>query len=129
MVTVTITASNPVDPYLRDWNIYTSSQTPPIQTINLTSGNTWTTQLEPGSYLFSIGQSGGPTYGTYSGIINDVAFSGVDANHAVPFTVSGAPPPGSNGGTPSIPTTTWIAIGVISLVTIIGAALYLKRKR
>lgn len=95
MVTVVITASDPSDPYSRDWNIYTSFPGVLIQTTNDTFGGTWTVDLPTGTYYFNVGQSGGSAYGTYSGAINGVPFSGVDVNNAAQFTVGGVSPPPS----------------------------------
>jgi len=89
---VTIYAVDPDDPYLRDWNIYTAFPGTKIQTTNKASGNTWVTELPSGTYYFNVGQSGGAAYGTYSGTINGISFSGVDVNHAVQFTVGEVPP-------------------------------------
>lgn len=93
--TVVITASDPNDPYNRDWNIYTSFPGTPILTAIHSSEDTWAVDLAPGTYYFNVGQTGGPAYGTYSGTINGVPFSGVDASHAAQFTVGGVGAVGS----------------------------------
>lgn len=100
MVTVSIYAEDSADPYLRDWNIYTSFPDALIIIGYFVSGDTWTVDLDEGTtYYFNVGQSGGPAYGTYSGTINGVPFSGVDVNHAVQFIAGGEvpPPQGVNG--------------------------------
>jgi hypothetical protein len=64
---------------------------PLTKRIGTRSGDTWVIDLPIGTYRFSVSQTGGPAYGTYSGTINGVPFSGVDYYHPVQFTVSGAP--------------------------------------
>ena len=95
---ITITASDPSDPYLRDWALTVDRPMPPIQYDNsadgyetLYSGDTMTfsATLSSGPHylMFIIGQSGGPSYGTYSGTITINGqvynFSGVDQYNSV----------------------------------------------
>ena len=144
MATVTITASNPNDIFPRDWNVFTTDPSgkyvgggqweggiTPIRYDVFYQPHTWTIDLPDGTYYFIIGQSGGSAYGTYSGTINGTPFSGVDINRAEPFTIGIITPPPSNGGTPTTPITTWIALGAISIGGI-GLLLYFatrKRKK
>lgn len=114
MVSVQIIASDPSDPYLRDWNIYTSFPAMPSLTINKFSGDTWTVDLPVGTYYFNVGQSGGAAYGTYSGTINGVAFSGVDVAHAAQFTVGEGDGGDGGDGEP----TNWVLIAAIAAIII-----------
>lgn len=94
-VSFTVTASDSEDPYLRYWTLLVDGQT--ISHTTQDSGATVTANatLQPGSYTLEIeiSQSGGPSYGTYSGtaVINGQShpFSGVDINDPanVTFTV------------------------------------------
>jgi hypothetical protein len=113
--------------YTRLEHIYTSFPGVPIQTVNKTSGDSWVLELDAGTYFFNVGQSGGSEYGTYSGTINDVPFSGVDNTHATQFTV-GAPNNGGDGAAEPIPVITWVAVGVVSLALAVGAIWYFRKK-
>jgi PKD repeat protein len=94
-VSFSVTASDSEDPYLRYWTLLVDGQT--ISHTTQDSGATVTANatLQPGSHTLEIeiSQSGGPSYGTYSGtaVINGQShpFSGVDINDPanVPFTV------------------------------------------
>jgi PKD repeat protein len=94
-VSFSVTASDSEDPYLRYWTLLVDGQT--ISHTTQDSGATVTanTTLQPGSHTLEIeiSQSGGPSYGTYSGtaVINGQSypFSGVDINDPanVPFTI------------------------------------------
>lgn len=94
-VSFSVTASDSEDPYLRYWTLLLDGQT--ISHTTQDSGATITTNatLQPGSHTLEIeiSQSGGPSYGTYSGtaVINGQShpFSGVDINDPanVSFTV------------------------------------------
>jgi hypothetical protein len=80
---IVITASDPNDPYLRDWALTIDRPMPPAQGSSgyiggdgyeaLYSGSTMTflktLSAGPHYLIFIIGQSGGPSYGTYSGTI------------------------------------------------------------
>ena len=101
VTTVQIHASDPADPYSRTWDVVFDRAMPPygpggyhvgadvIQSHH--SGDTMTFQwgLSPGAHymIFSVTQTGGPTYGVYSGTItingNSYDFSGLDADHTV----------------------------------------------
>ena len=100
---ITITASDPSDPYLRDWALTIDRPMPPIQDDMsadgyeaLYSGDTMTfsAMLSSGPHylMFIIGQSGGPSYGTYSGAISINGqvynFSGVDQYNSVTIDFS-----------------------------------------
>ncbi|TSA55549.1 hypothetical protein D4R42_05395 [bacterium] len=91
MVAVAIYAVNSLDPYSRYWTIYKNGAV--VAQIVASSGYTWTVNLPDGTYEFDVSQIGGSAYGTYSGTINGVSFSGVDYYHAVAFTVGAPPPP------------------------------------
>lgn len=127
-ITVTITASDSLDPFIRYWNIYSSFPQELVHAVENGSGGTWTVQLDPGTYYFNVDQSDGSDRGTYSGTINGNPFNGVDINHAVQFTVGAGTPPVGNGETtsPATSTNTWIAIGAISTAVVIGAILLFK---
>jgi hypothetical protein len=94
-VSFSVTASDSEDPYLRYWTLLVDGQT--ISHITQDSGATVTANatLQPGSHTLEIeiSQSGGASYGTYSGtaVINGLShpFSGVDINDPanIPFTV------------------------------------------
>jgi PKD repeat protein len=94
-VSFSVTASDSEDPYLRYWTLLVDGQT--ISSTTQDSGATVTANatLQPGSHTLEIeiSQSGGPSYGTYSGtaVINGQShpFSGVDINDPanVSFTV------------------------------------------
>ena len=100
---VTIHATDPYDYYVRDWNIfaidpsgtYTGggvwSAGSPLITSYHHSGDTWSLNLNDGTYYLVIGQSGGTSYGTYYGEISingtSINFTGADVNHAIQFTV------------------------------------------
>jgi len=104
---ITITANDPNDPYLRYWGLTFDRAMPPIVSwegyvgadVNEVdySGDTMTVQwtLSAGAHylIFGVTQTGGPSYGTYSGAItiNGIAysFSGVDDTHTatIYFTV------------------------------------------
>jgi hypothetical protein len=104
--TIVITASDPNDPYLRDWALTIDRPMVPEQGASgyiggdgyetLYSGDTmtFTTTLSDGPHylVFIIGQSGGPSYGTYSGTITINGqvynFSGVDEHHSVTIDFS-----------------------------------------
>ncbi len=96
MVSVKIYAVNSLDPYSRYWTIYKNGAT--VKRIVASSGYTWNTDLESGVYEFDVSQVGGATYGTYSGTINGVSFSGVDGFNSVQFTVGAPPPPPGPSG-------------------------------
>ena len=101
--TVTIQASDSSDSYLRDWNIFTYDPTgtyigngkwssgTPLKTSYYTRSGTWSVNLNSGTYYLVIGQTGGESYGTYSGeiSINGVSmhFTNADINHAIKFNV------------------------------------------
>jgi hypothetical protein len=94
-VSFSVTASDSEDPYLRYWTLLVDGQT--ISHTTEDSGATVAANatLQPGSHTLEIeiSQSGGPSYGTYSGtaVINGQShpFSGVDINDpaSVAFTV------------------------------------------
>ena len=91
-VSFSVTASDSEDPYLRYWTLLVDGQV--LAHTTHISGDTMTasTTLQPGSHTLTveISQSGGPSYGTYSGtaVINGQSypFSGVD--NSDPATVS-----------------------------------------
>jgi hypothetical protein len=106
--TVQITATNDADPIPRDWQIFKTNPTgkligsngmygvydgmQPVQKAIFDSGATWTVELPSGTYYLIIGQSGGDSYGTYSGTVttqqkSPVPFANVDAQHAAAFTI------------------------------------------
>lgn len=94
---VVITASDPNDQYLRYWGLVFDRSLPPKQGLNgfvgadfndvHSSGDTMTVQwpLSTGAHylIFGVSQSGGSSYGVYSGTItingNTYSFSNVDA--------------------------------------------------
>ena len=104
---ITITASDPSDPYLRYWGLTFDRAIPPIVSyqgfvgadVNEVhySGDTmsvlWTLPSGPHYLIFGVTQVGGPSYGTYSGSItingNTYNFNGLDGNHpeTINFTV------------------------------------------
>jgi hypothetical protein len=106
---ISVYASDPADPYLRDWGLTIDRPMVPEQDGiqvgfigadaygNYTSGSTmtlnWTFSPGPHYLIFIVGQSGGPSYGTYSGTITmngqTYQFSGVDDYHSarINFTV------------------------------------------
>ncbi len=92
---VKIYAVNPSDPYSRYWTIWKNGTE--VKQIIARSGYTWNLDLEAGAYEFGVSQVGGAAYGTYSGTINGISFSGVDGTHNVQFTVGTAPPNGDGG--------------------------------
>lgn len=87
---VTITATDSNDPYVRNWTIYTGGSTQVTQQQH-TSGQNMNVNVPSGNYTVIISQSGGSSYGTYSGTIQTPsgtgAFSGADSTHAIAFTV------------------------------------------
>ena len=96
---IVITASDPSDPYSRFWGLTFDRPMPQLVSwegyvgadVNEVhvSGDTMIVQwtLSPGAHylIFGVSQTGGPTYGTYSGTIkingNTYNFSGIDAQH------------------------------------------------
>jgi hypothetical protein len=94
-VSFSVTASDSEDPYLRYWTLLVDGQTISSTTQNSGATVTANATLQPGSHTLEIeiSQSGGPSYGKYSGtaIINGQShsFSGVDINDpaSVAFTV------------------------------------------
>jgi hypothetical protein len=85
--TVIITASNPKDPYLRDWHVQDASGKS-IKVENHTSGQSMSVELTPGNYVFIIGQTGGDAYGKYSGTVGTLPFDSVDNDEGFSFTVA-----------------------------------------
>ena len=103
---ITITASDPFDPYLRYWGITFDRPIPPIVSYQgfvgadvnevHVSGDIMTAQwtLSPGQHylIFGVTQVGGPSYGTYAGTItingNVYNFTGVDGNDPVTVNFS-----------------------------------------
>jgi len=101
MTKVVVYAVDPDDNLLRDWGLTIDRPMPPEQDgsgyvgadgyQNLLSGDTMTVlkTLSAGSHylIFIVGQSGGPSYGTYSGTITingrAYTFSGIDVAHSV----------------------------------------------
>jgi hypothetical protein len=105
---ITITASDPNDPYLRYWGVTFDRPMPPevsyqgyvgadVNEVHV-SGDTMIVQwtLSPGAHylVFGVTQTGGPSYGAYSGTItingNTYNFSGLDADNVfatINFTV------------------------------------------
>jgi hypothetical protein len=99
--TVVITASDPIDFYGRYWAVTFDRPMPPQQGMNgyvgadvnemHNSGDTmtvlWTLLAGPNYLIFAITQTGGSSYGTYSGTITingqAYAFSGVYGGHPV----------------------------------------------
>ena len=104
---IVITASDPSDQYPRTWDLVFDRAMPPFNSWGdhagsdadeaHWSGDTMTVQwtLSTGAHylIFAVTQTGGPSYGTYSGTItingNTYNFSGLDADHTVTidFTV------------------------------------------
>jgi hypothetical protein len=94
-VSFSVTASDAEDPYLRDWTLLVDGQS--IAQKTEVSGATMSANstLQPGSHSLEIeiSQSGGSSYGTYSGTatINGQSypFSGVDVSNpaSIPFTI------------------------------------------
>jgi hypothetical protein len=103
---IVITASDPLDPYPRTWDVTFDRAMPPFNNGDHvgadadethSSGDTMTIQwsLSPGAHylIFAVTQTGGPSYGTYSGTItiNGVTynFTGVDEYNMaiIDFTV------------------------------------------
>jgi hypothetical protein len=104
---IVITASDPNDPILRTWDVVFDRAMPPFNAWGdhagsdvdeaHSSGDTMTVQwtLSAGAHylIFAVTQTGGPSYGTYSGTITmngkTYNFSGLDAEHTVTidFTV------------------------------------------
>jgi hypothetical protein len=103
---ITITASDPNDPYARTWDVVFDRAMPPyanggdhlgsdVDEVH-SSGDTMTFQwtLSAGAHymIFSITQTGGPSYGTYSGTItingNTYNFSGLDGGNTVTIDFS-----------------------------------------
>lgn len=101
---VTITANDVNDPFPRDIQIFTSdpsgkysgggeySGMSNVASSVVTSGGSWTVNLNKGTYYLIVGQSGGASYGTYAGSItptgqNPISYQGVDCNHAARFTI------------------------------------------
>jgi hypothetical protein len=98
---IVVHAIDPNDTVLRDWGLTIDRPMTPEQDgsgyvgadgyQNLYSGSNMTVlkMLSPGPHylIFIIGQSGGPSYGTYSGTIaingRVYDFSGVDVKHSV----------------------------------------------
>jgi len=107
-VTVQIYASDPNDGFPRTWDVVFDRAMPPLADGGDHVGSdvdqdhysgdtmTFTWSLGGGAHylIFDVTQTGGPSYGTYSGTItingNTHNFSGVDANNTVTinFTVS-----------------------------------------
>jgi len=101
--TVTIRASDPSDFYTRDWNIFTYDPTgtyigngkwssgTPLKTSYYTRSGTWSVNFNSGTYYLVIGQTGGESYGSYSGEISisgvSMQFTNADINHAIKFNV------------------------------------------
>lgn len=100
---ITFTASNSADTFPRDWNVFegdavgtivsgmTYQPAPKIQEVH-TQGESMQVVLEPGTYTFQIGQSGGAAYGTYSGKAvdsegNEVPFEGIMLTKGITFKV------------------------------------------
>jgi hypothetical protein len=101
MTKIAIYATDPQDQYLRDWGLTIDRPMPPEQDgsgyvgadgyENLYSGYTMTVlktlSLGPHYLIFVVGQSGGPSYGTYSGTItingHVYEFGGVDVANSV----------------------------------------------
>lgn len=94
-VSFSVTASDSEDPYLRYWTLLVDGQTISHTTQDSGAIITANATLQPGSHTLEIeiSQSGGPSYGTYSGtaVINGQShpFSGVDINDPanISFTV------------------------------------------
>lgn len=104
---IVITASDPNDRYSRTWDLTFDRAMPPFNSWGdhagsdadeaHNSGDTMTVQwtLSAGAHylIFAVTQTGGPSYGTYSGTItingNTYNFNGLDADHTVTidFTV------------------------------------------
>jgi hypothetical protein len=106
---ISVYASDPADPYLRDWGLTIDRPMVPEQDGNIVGyigadayGNyfsdytmtlNWTFSPGPHYLIFIVGQSGGPDYGTYSGTVTingqTYNFSGVDVTHSatIDFTI------------------------------------------
>lgn len=106
---IAVNASDPADNIVRDWGLTIDRPMVPEQKGNIVgyigadaygnyfSGDTvilsWTFSPGPHYLILIVGQSGGPSYGTYSGTvtINGQAydFSGVDVTHSttIYFTI------------------------------------------
>jgi hypothetical protein len=98
---VTISATNPQDVYVRDWNVFTSDPAGKYVGNNvwhangriervMASGQSVVLSLARGTYWFIIGSN--PEYGGYTGTITlssgqTISFSGVNWNKSVSFTV------------------------------------------
>ncbi len=98
---IVITASDPNDQYLRYWGLTFDRSMPPIDNRGgyvgadanrvHESGDTMTIQwpLSTGAHyvIFAVTQTGGPSYGVYSGTItingNTYNFSGLDGDHTL----------------------------------------------
>jgi len=98
---IVITASDPDDFYARYWDVVFDRELPPLQPIGHhvgsdivevhNSGETMTIQwpLSTGAHymIFYVSQTGGPSYGVYSGTItingSTYDFSGLDVDHTV----------------------------------------------
>ncbi len=102
---LTVNASDSSDQYVRDWELFSSypghyvssgsyaNATPFYSTIEGSSGSVKVTlPSASGTYYFAITQSGGSSYGTYSGSVSTstggFAFSGLDVNHILEISVS-----------------------------------------
>ena len=108
LVTVYVTATDALDPYLRTWAIFVDTPPgaylgngvwgggTPSASESRASGNTMWAYLQlsagPHTIYFIVSQSGGPIFGTYSGTetINGVShpFTGVDANTAAAASIT-----------------------------------------
>jgi hypothetical protein len=104
--TVVIHAYDSLDPYVRDWALTIDRPMPPPQgSMGYVGGDAYETHvsgstmtfsktLSSGSHylVFIIGQTGGPSYGTYSGTITVngqvYEFSGVDDTHSATINFS-----------------------------------------
>lgn len=106
---VAVYASDPADNIPRDWGLTIDRPMVPEQDENIVgyigadaygnylSGDTltliWTFSPGPHYLIFIVGQSGGPSYGTYSGTVTingqGYKFSGVDVTHSttIYFTI------------------------------------------
>lgn len=104
---IVITASDPSDPWLRTWDITIDRPMPPMGPGGYhhgadfieahASGDTmminWTFSTGAHYLVFDVTQTGGPSYGTYSGTITingqAYSFSGIDGNNlaTIDFTI------------------------------------------
>ena len=73
-------------------------------------------ELPEGNFTATASKTGFITqHQTFSGTASSIAFNMVKES--------------GNGASPETPSTTWIVIGAISIAAVLGAVLYLKRKR